>query len=159
MVKCTAEVTLMKALIIYDSLYGNTGHIARAIGDGIGEEIQAVRIDEAKPEELSFYDLLIVGSPTQGGRHTKTMQEFLGKIPDGAMKNVSVAAFDTRAKSKWVKIFGYAAGRIGENLKAKGGNLILPPEPFYVQATRGPLMEGETERAAAWGKAIVESKQ
>jgi flavodoxin I len=149
----------MKALIIYDSLHGNTGKIARAIGGGMGEEIQAVRVDEAKPEELSFYELVFIGSPTQGGRHTKPMQEFLGKIPDGALKNVNVAAFDTRAKSRWVKIFGYAAERIADELENKGGNLIAPPEPFYVKATKGPLVEGELERAAAWAKTIIESKK
>lgn len=149
----------MKALVIYDSLYGHTGQVARAIAGGISEDIQAVRIDEAVPDELSSYELLVVGSPTQGGRHTKPMQAFLGKIPEGALKNVSVAAFDTRFKSKWVKIFGYAAGRIGDVLKDKGGNLIVPPEPFYVKGTKGPLAEGELERAAAWGKALVESKQ
>lgn len=149
----------MKALVIYDSLYGHTGQVARAIAGGISEDIQAVRIDEAVPDELSSYELLVVGSPTQGGRHTKPMQAFLGKIPGDALKNVSVAAFDTRFKSKWVKIFGYAAGHIGDVLKDKGGNLIVPPEPFYVKGTKGPLAEGELERAAAWGKALVESKQ
>lgn len=149
----------MKALVIYDSLYGNTGQVASAIGEGIGGEVKVVGLGEAKPEELSSYDLLVVGSPTQGGRHTKTMQAFLGTIPDNTLKNVSVAAFDTRLKSKWVKIFGYAAGRIGDALKDKGGNLIVPPEPFYVEGTKGPLSEGETERAAAWGITLVENKK
>jgi flavodoxin I len=148
----------MKVLVIYDSLHGNTGKIARAIAGALGEDIQAVRVDEAKPEELSSYDLLFIGSPTQGGRFTETMKEFIEKIPDGALKNVSVAAFDTRAKAKWVKIFGYAAGRIGEELEEKGGNLIAPPEPFYVKGTKGPLQDGEVERAAAWGKSLAEVK-
>jgi flavodoxin I len=145
----------MKVLVIYDSLHGNTGKIGRAIAGALGENIQAVRVDEVKPEELSSYDLLFIGSPTQGGRYTVPMKEFLEKIPDGALKNISVAAFDTRAKAKWVKIFGYAAGRIGEELEAKGGNLIAPPEPFYVKGTKGPLVEGELERAAAWGKSMA----
>jgi flavodoxin I len=150
-----AEVSLMKALIIYDSLHGNTGKIARAISGAMGEEIQAVRIDEAKPQELGSYDIVIVGSPTQGGRHTKKMQEFLDKIPTDTLKSVGVAVFDTRERGKWVKIFGYAADRIADELKEKGCNLIAPPEPFYVKRTKGPLVEGELEHAAAWGKAIA----
>jgi flavodoxin len=87
------------------------------------------------------------------------MREFLGKIPANALKNVSVASFDTRAKAKWVKIFGYAAGRIADSLKDKGGTLIAPPEGFIVKSTKGPLADGEPERAAAWAKGIAGSKK
>ena len=72
---------------------------------------------------------------------------------------MDVASFDTRISAKWVGIFGYAAGRIGKDLKKKGGNLILPPEPFYVKATRGPLKDGELERAANWAKNVLKSKK
>ena len=149
----------MKALVVYDSLYGNTRQIAEAIGGGIGGEVKVVGVGEVSPAELGGYHLLIVGAPTQGGRASKPMQEFLGKIPDGALKNISVAAFDTRARTKWVKIFGYAAGRIGDELKKKGGDLVAPPEPFYVKATKGPLVDGEAERAAAWAKTLVEGQK
>jgi flavodoxin len=58
----------MKALIVYDSLYGNTEQIAKAIGGGMGGEVKVVRVGEANPAELGSYDLLIVGSATQVGR-------------------------------------------------------------------------------------------
>jgi flavodoxin len=149
----------MKALVIYDSLYGNTEQIAKAIGGGIGGEVKVVKVGEANVAELGSYDLLIVGSPTQGGRHTVAMREFLGKIPADALKNKSVASFDTRGKTWFVKIFGWAANRIAEALKDKGGNLVAPGEGFFVKATKGPLVDGEVERAAAWAKGIAESKQ
>jgi flavodoxin I len=149
----------MKTLIIYDSLYGNTEQIAKAIGGGIGGEVKVVRVGEANPAEMGAYDLIIIGSPTQGGRHTVAMRGFLGKIPADALKNKRVASFDTRAKTFFVKMFGWAANRIAEALKEKGGNLVAPGEGFFVKATKGPLVEGELERAAAWAKGIAESKK
>ena len=71
---------------------------------------------------------------------------------------MDVASFDTRFSTKWVSIFGYAAGRIGKNLKKKGGNLIINPEPFFVESTEGPLKEGELDRAASWAKEVIKSK-
>jgi flavodoxin len=148
----------MKALIVYDSLYGNTEKIAQAIGGGIGGEVKVVKVGDANPAELGSYDLLIIGSPTQGGRHTVATREFLGKIPADVLKNKRVASFDTRGKTWIVKIFGWAANRIADALKEKGGNLLAPGEGFFVKATKGPLVDGELERAAAWAKAIAEKK-
>jgi len=148
----------MKALVIYDSLYGNTEQIAKAIGGGIGGEVKVVKVGEANIAELGSYDLLVVGSPTQGGRHTVAMREFLAKIPADALKNKRVASFDTRGKTWFVKIFGWAANRIADALKDKGGNLVAPGEGFFVKATKGPLVDGELERAAAWAKGIAEKK-
>ncbi len=145
----------MKALIVYDSVYGNTEKIVKAIGGVITGEVRVLRVDEANPAELESVDLLIVGSPTQGGRQTKAIQEFLGKIPANALKNVSVASFDTRLKTKLVKVFGYAAGRVADGLKDRGGNLIAPTEGFFVKSTKGSLLDGELERAAGWAKAIL----
>ena len=151
----------MKTLIVYDSFYGNTEKIARAIATALtpSGEVKVLRPSEVNPAELSSVDLLIIGSPTQGGKQTPAIQEFLSKIPANAMKNVSVASFDTRLSTRLVGIFGYAAGKIAESLKRKGGNLILPPEPFFVKGREGPLKDGELERAAAWAKKILDSKK
>jgi flavodoxin len=148
----------MQALVVYDSLYGNTEKIAKAIGGAITGEVKVLPVGQANPAELKSLDLLIVGSPTQGGRATKAMQAFLDKIPDTSLKGIKVAAFDTRYTSRFVKIFGYAAGRIADNLKGKGGNLVTPPEGFFVTGKEGPLKEGELERAAGWSKGIAEGK-
>lgn len=145
----------MKTLIIYDSQYGNTEQIAKAIGGGIGGEVKVVRAGDADPTELATADLLIIGSPTQGGRAMETVQGFLDKVPDASFKR-PVAAFDTRVSTKFASIFGYAAGRLGKYLEGRGANLLVPPEGFFVAATKGPLKDGEAERAAAWGKKIIE---
>jgi len=113
----------MKALVVYDSVYGNTEKIARAIGEALAPsgEVKIVRASEANPAALASIDLLIVGAPTQAGKPTLAVQEFLGKILANALKNIRVASFDTRVKVFIAKLFGYAAGRIADSLKAKGG--------------------------------------
>ena len=149
----------MKALIVYDSVYGNTEKIAKAIGGAITGEVKVMRVSEVNPSQLKTIDLFIVGSPTQGGRPTPAIQEFLDKAPESSLKGISVAAFDTRIPAKLVGVFGYAAGRIGGNLKEKGGTLIARPEGFFVKGPEGPLKEGELERAGDWAKGIVGSKK
>jgi hypothetical protein len=54
-----------------------------------------------------------------------------------------------------VKTGGYAASRIADRLKKAGGNLIVPPEGFYVEDTEGPLKAGELERAASWATSLM----
>ena len=151
----------MKALIIYDSVYGNTEKIAKAMAEAITppDGVKVLRAGEVNPSELTSIDLLIVGSPTHGGRPTSSVQEFLNKVTQPSLKGINVAAFDTRATSKFARVFGYAAGRIGGHLKRKGGVLIASPEGFFVTGTKGPLKEGELERAAVWAKGILGSKK
>jgi flavodoxin len=145
----------MKALIVYDSAYGNTEKIAKAIGGAIAGEVKVLRMDEVDYSELKTLDLLIVGSPTQGGRPTLAIQDFLNKVSEPAIKGIDVAAFDTRFSTRLVGIFGYAAGKIADSLKRKGGTLILSPQGFFVRGKEGPLKDGELERAASWAKEIV----
>jgi len=147
----------MKVLVIYDSVYGNTEQIARAIGGAIANDVKIVHAREAEPSELQGIDLLIAGAPTQAGRPTQAMQDFLKRVSESDIKGMNIATFDTRLSAKWVGIFGYAAGRIAKNLKKKGGTLLLNPEPFFVAGTQGPLKDGELERAAVWAQEVIDS--
>ncbi len=147
----------MKALLVYDSVYGNTEKIAESIGGAITGDTKVFRAGEINLSELESVDLLIVGAPTQGGRPTPPVQEFMKQLTGATVKGMNVAAFDTRISQKWVGIFGYAAGKIARNLKNKGGNLLALPEGFFVEGTQGPLKEGELERAAGWASKLVES--
>jgi len=151
----------MKALIVYDSVYGNTEKIARAIAEAVtpSGEAKALRAGEANPSELASIDLLIIGSPTHGGRPTPAIQDLLSKVTQPSLKGINVAAFDTRSQAKLARVFGNAAGRIARYLTRKGGVLIASPEGFFVTGTKGPLKEGELERAAAWARGILESKK
>jgi len=144
----------MRALVVYDSVYGNTEEIAKAIGGAIEGEVSVLRAGEVGPPELENIGLLVVGAPTQGGRATPAIRDFLGRVSKAEINGLNAAAFDTRLATKMVKIFGYAAGKIGGALKRKGAKLIVDPEGFFVEGTQGPLREGELERAAAWGKGL-----
>ncbi len=149
----------MKTLIVYDSAYGNTAKIAEAIGNNITGEVKIVRPGEVNLAELKTLDLLIVGSPTQGGRPTQAMQDLLDKISESILKGINVAAFDTRYSTRLVSIFGYAADRIANDLESNGGFLIVPPEGFFVKGKQGPLKAGELERAASWASGMQSKKR
>jgi len=156
----------MKALVIYDSFFGNTEQIARAIGNALGSqgEVEVLRVSNVKPEQLAGLNLLIVGSPTRAFRPTPAISNFLGRIPANGLQGVKVAAFDTRMSTQdanspilafFVKLFGYAAKPIADKLTKKGGELAIPPEGFFVKGSEGPLKEGELERAADWARRII----
>ena len=147
----------MKTIVVYDSQYGNTESIAKSIGSAFDVGIRVVNVGELNPNEITPTDLLIIGSPTHGGRPTPAIQKLIEGISEQAMKGTYVAAFDTRFSSRMVRIFGYAAERIANNLETKGGKLVSPPEAFFVVGKKGPLKEGEVERAANWGKEISDN--
>lgn len=152
----------MKTLVVYTSQYGNTKKIAQAIGEACGLESAVVSAEHAPVNALEGIRLLIVGSPTQGGRPTPALQHFLEAIPSGALQSVHVAAFDTRMEMRtqgWflrfvMKAVNYAAPKISNALTAKGGQLASSPEGFIVLGKEGPLKEGETERAGVWAQKL-----
>jgi len=156
----------MKALIIYDSFFGNTEKVARTIGDGlIGRmEVEVQRVSDVKPEQLAGLDLLIVGSPTRAFRSSPAVSNFLRRIPPNSLQGIKAAGFDTRISASdtnprvlsfLMSLFGYAAKPISEKLRKKGAQIVIAPEGFFVSGTEGPLKEAELERAAAWAKQII----
>ena len=111
----------MKALVVYDSQYGNTEAIARAIaGAAPRGAARAVRVGDVKAADLKTVDVLAVGSPTLGGRPTPAIKAFLDGIPAGSLAKVRVAAFDTRMTMFIAKLFGWAADRIAAGLAGEG---------------------------------------
>ncbi|MBN1659105.1 MAG: flavodoxin [Anaerolineae bacterium] len=143
----------MKTLIVYDSQHGHTEKIAFAIGEASGARVE--HVGKVGPVDLAGLDLLIVGSPTHGGWYTEPLKALLDALP--GLEGGNVAAFDTRTATIWNRIlpFGYAAPRIAQKLEASGGKLIAPPEGFVVEGIKGPLKDGELERAARWAKGLL----
>jgi flavodoxin len=139
----------MRALIVYDSVHGNTEKVAQAIGEGIGGQV--LQVGDVSPADLKAFDLVILGSPTHGGFPTEAIHGLVKASVD--LGSVGVAAFDTRTKRT---IFGYAAPKIARNLEGSGGNLLAPPEGFFVRGKKGPLKDGELERAAVWANRIAD---
>jgi flavodoxin len=156
----------MKALVVYDSAFGNTEKVAQAIHQALGGDPQAQirRASDVRPEHLSSLDLLVVGSPTQKFSALPAISRWMKSIPANGLAGVKVAAFDTRIPMGdnvpgilrlFVRLFGYAAEPIADRLEKKGGAQAAAPEGFYVLDTQGPLKEGELERAAEWAREIA----
>ena len=153
----------MSALVVYDTRYGNTEKIASAIASGLGDRVPVHSIDKIDPAALPALDLLVVGSPTQGGRPTADLNAWLARFPPGKLSGVRVAAFDTRIQAReqgfmlrtLMGVIGYAAPPILKGLVEAGGVAGAAAEGFIVEGREGPLRDGEPERAAAWGKALV----
>jgi len=153
----------MKAMVIYDSVFGNTEKVAQAIGAALEAqaEVKVLKVGDVPPEFWTGLDALIVGSPTRAFSPTPATKKLLSGIPRQGLKGVKVAAFDTRVDvatvdsgflSFMVRLFGYAAEPLAARLRKKGGQEALPPAGFIVGGTEGPLGEGELERAAIWAR-------
>jgi flavodoxin len=145
----------MKTLVVYDSLYGNTKMIAQAIGGALPGEVEVLRVSEVEASGLDGYDLLVVGAPTHGANPSPDVQAFLEQIQAPDLEGIKVAGFDTRMTNRLILLFGTAAPKIAKTLQEKGGTLVGKPEGFYVRGGKGPLKDGEFERAARWAQGLV----
>ncbi len=158
----------MKALVVYDSFFGNTEKIALAIATGMGAkaEVAAHQVAKVPAEVLETINLVVVGSPTRGFQPTPAIKAFIRALPSHGLQGVQVTAFDTGiapedTDSKFlkfmIKLGGYAAKRIAKLLAQKGGTLVLPAQGFWVLGEKGPLKDKELERAKAWGEKIADA--
>jgi flavodoxin len=149
----------MKILIIFDSKFGNTKKIAEAMGEALAQknEVKLLQATEALGIDLSDYELLVFGSPTNGGWPSPAAKDYLDSLTVGSLNGKKAAAFDTGStpdgegfiSKSAIKLFGYAAPRIAKMLESKGAK-VLANENFYVRGMEGPIIEGEIERAQKW---------
>mgnify|MGYP001204057811 FL=1 len=157
---------MKKTLIIYDSYFGNTKKIAETVEGRLKGILDPslMQINEFSMNMLNDIQILIAGSPTRGFKPTEAYLNLFKKIPEHALAGIQIAVFDTRIDPADIHsiIFrfivqrgGYAAPKIVKELTNKGGQLILPPEGFFVEKSEGPLKEGEETRAAAWSEKII----
>lgn len=145
----------MKAHVVYDSAFGNTQSVAEAVAGSLGAlDASPVSVGDFRPKDLVAGDLLILGSPINGWRPTPKISELLAALGDGHLKGVKAAAFDTRVR---MFIHGDAAKKMASTLRDQGADIISEPMPFYVQGSEGPLRPGEIEKAARWGKSLLEA--
>ena len=156
----------MKALVVYDSVFGNTEKIAQSIASGLrsAHDTRFLRAGSVSIAQVLSADIIVVGSPTRSFRATPATHSVLESIPAAALQGKKVAAFDTRLLMSGVKglLFrkiidkgGYAAPIIASALESKAGTLTLPAEGFFVKGEEGPLVAGELERAEDWGRKLA----
>ena len=147
----------MNILIVFESQFGNTEHVARAMGGAL-EPRHTVRIVAARDAQTltaEGVDLLVVGSPTQMFGRRLLVRSFLSGLGRRGYAGVSAAAFDTRMGTPTEKNSA-ASETIAERLKAAGCHLVAPAESFLVAGFTGPLVEGEEERARNWALGLVD---
>ncbi len=154
---------LMKTLLVYDSLYGNTKQIAETVRDAIGKkDVKFLKADSASKSDLDGVDFLIVGSPVHGGMPSQKMKKFLNILAGSKIRLKYGAAFDTGVPTEGQKpfgkfiitLFGYAAKYMANRLRRRGAE-ILGAETFFVLDKEGPLKNGELERATRWARDIM----
>ena len=159
----------MEAIVVYESVWGNTATVARAIAEGIGGGTRAFATDEVPADLLQRADLIVAGSPVfafslpnESTRSRILMTETDGPPPDLSHPSLRSwldglppgkamgAAFETRI---WWSPRG-ATGTIEKKLARAGYQRLLRGEKFVVRDKCGPLREGELDRARAWGTGL-----
>lgn len=161
----------MKCVVVYESVWGNTAAVARAVAEGLGARTQALSTAEATADLLEGADLLVAGAPVFGFKlSTEKMRDsirdnwssgatppdlshpslraWLAALPPGHGKG---AAFDTQVKGP----FGKGAPEVAKLLRAAGYERLGEPTGFVVRGKHGPLKDGELERARAWGAELA----
>lgn len=144
----------MKALVLFDTTFGNTRIIANAISSELGNDASAIKVNDLERNQLKTVQLLIVGSPIIAWRPAERMGQFLAALEKDQLKGIKAAAFDTRVK---LFIHGDAATKISIDLQDAGAEIITNPQSFYVRGKEGPLYKGEVEKAIAWAN-LIKSK-
>jgi hypothetical protein len=169
----------MPALVVYESLWGNTAAIAHAIAEGIGEGTVVRHTGEIEPADATSAHLLVVGAPVHAfslpSESTKKsvaerevapgdlapdlsqppLRTWLEGLPSGS---AVAAAFDTRVRGP----FGHGgASRIEKALTERGYRIADKAQGFYivnqknVKAPGSMLREGELDRAREWGQLLA----
>ena len=164
----------VKALVVFESMFGNTEAVARAVATGLAEtvEVEVREVSQEPSPTNGTVDLIVVGGPThafsmsrpstraqareQGATHGEPdvgLREWLadlGRRPHSEM----VAAFDTRV-ARARRLPGSAAKKAEKVVHALGYS-VVGRMSFWVEDSPGPLLPGELERAAAWGRELAD---
>jgi flavodoxin len=166
----------MKALVVYESMFGNTEQIARAVAAGLGESVDAqlVEVTDAPTEPDSEVALIVAGGPTHAfsmsrestradaiskgapeGEQEFGLREWMAALPSG-QHTEKMATFDTKIKSMR-HLPGSAAKSATKAARRHGYESVARAESFYVDDVDGPLLDGEIDRARAWGRQLAAS--
>jgi hypothetical protein len=162
----------MRALVVYESMFGNTRDVAQAVARGLGP-YGSVTTEDAANAPLALrarFDLVVVGGPTHafGMSWPRTradaatrrdaamvtgtevgIREWLVALRPNPEARMCAAVFDTRVDLP--RVPGSAARHAYRAMARHGFAMLVPPESFHVHGTDGPLVAGELARAEAWG--------
>lgn len=164
----------MRALVVYESMFGNTRRIAQAVADGMADaaEVAITDVVDAPATVPQEVDMLVVGAPThvfslsreatrqeaarRGGAFTDVpegVREWLGSLA-APRPGVTFAAFDTRVDG--MALLPGSASHAASRLAKKLGFEVIEPSSFLVSGYEGPLVDGELQSAREWGHGLTE---
>lgn len=163
----------MQALVVFESMFGNTQEVARAVADGLSTRMEVELMEVGEAVWRPGTTLLVVGGPTHAFGMTRPgtradaakqlgsavisdrtgIREWLEALPS-APAGTAAAAFDTRVTHP--RMPGSAARAMHKRLRRSGLELVAPSESFWVEGTKGPLVAEETTRARTWGASLAD---
>ena len=163
----------MKAIVVYESYWGNTASVAKAIAEGIGAGARALTTTDATAEIIAGADLIVAGSPViafslpnEKMRESIRIKPGKGPTPPDlshpslqswmaglAKGHGRFAAFETRVKLSP----GGATPKIIRGLEEAGYTPIGEAHRFIVKGKFGPLHDGELDRARQWGAELAKA--
>lgn len=162
----------MKALVVYESMFGNTEEVARAITTGLSRhlDVELVQVTHAPGVTTDLLDLIVVGGPTHAfsmtrpstrddaftkgatqGSRSVGVREWLANLHKGPHSEL-VATFDTRVST--VRHLPGSAAKGAAKVLRSLGYTSIDRDSFFVHDIGGPLLPGELERAEAWGEKL-----
>ncbi|MEV4283420.1 flavodoxin family protein [Actinoplanes xinjiangensis] len=161
----------MRALVVYESMFGNTEAIARAIAEGLEADFDVTVADVRTMPPFGDTDLLVIGAPTHAFSTSRPrtrahvtrkatirarafgigVREYLEYAP--WLTGVHAAAFDTTMKMPVLP--GSAARKAHRRLRGLGCHMVAAAESFHVTGTTGPLVGGEADRARRWAGTVL----
>ena len=150
---------MKKAIVIYDTRFGNTEEIARALALGVekqGVKVDCVKVDEVDVDGLVEYDLLAIGGPTHMAGMSQPMKEFLEELKAVDIGGKKGFCFDTRNQSRLNRFdLNSAAKKIEKKMKRMKVKMIKPRESAIVAGREGPLEKGALRTFEKLGKEIA----
>jgi hypothetical protein len=161
----------MRALVVYETLWGNTEKVARTVAAQLGKTMEVDIADsDSAPSSTEGYGLVVVGGPTHAFSMTRPAtrrgaveQNGAPRAPSRGIREwletlhavaspIRAVTFDTRVDAP--RLPGSAAKAARHELRSLGFNVGAKAKTFHVHGYEGPLLEGELERAAEWAERL-----
>jgi flavodoxin len=148
---------MAKAIIVYESKYGNTRLVAGTIGEEIrrvpGNEVVLTEVGEADLKRMDGFDTILLGCPTHFGRPTRDTRRFIDKLGKLGLREKRGAVFDTYLGADFEKAVKKLEKQITE--KVPGLRLMAPGLSVRVDGMKGPITEGELPKCKEFGANIA----
>jgi flavodoxin len=146
-----------KAIVVYESKYGNTKLVAEAIAEGmnqvLGQEAVVAKLNDVDLTQIDRFDTILVGSPNHIGGATRGIRKFIDKLGKLNLEDKQGAVFDTYLAKDFEKAVKKMEKQIGE--KVPGLTLVAPGLSIMIDGMKGPITDGELSKCKEFGVKIA----